>query len=114
MEKIITNFQGKYPRVVDYIQSIKKYPIKLQLEMVVHVSVLMAKLDKGYYNKYLKNKNIKLPDEAIDMFGRTYLQNYCKVCDQVYNMQGSYEPFPKLNILLPDNFVEKLINQECI
>jgi hypothetical protein len=110
MENIISKFQGKYPRVVEYILNMNKdYPLKLQMQIVISLSILMSNFDSGHYNKYLKDGH-KINNEIIDMFGKTYLQNYFRVADTVYMTLGSYEPFPKTNILNPDKFVEKLIN----
>jgi hypothetical protein len=110
MEKIISTFTDKYPRVAEYILNIKKYPDDLQMRMLIGVSVLMAKMDKGDYNSYLKS-GMTMGNEVIDMFGKTYLQTYCKVADEVYLMMGTYENFPKANVLIPDNFIKKLIGQ---
>jgi hypothetical protein len=113
MEQIIAKFSSKYPRVATIVTGLNPdYPIELKLKMVVSVSVLMSKLDKGDYKKYQK-KSEKLPDEVVDMFGRTYIQNYSKVADQVFEAIGNYNTFPKVKILEPDNFIEKLMAQYC-
>jgi hypothetical protein len=112
MEQIINKFSAKYPRVASYTSEMNAdYPLELKLKMVVAVSVLMAKLDRGEYQQYMKNPDIKIRDEVIDMFGRTYLQNYCKVADHVYQSLGHYNTFPKVSILDPDTFIKKLISQ---
>ena len=104
-------FKTNYPRSAECAEQLKKYPMDLQFNMVIAVSVLMAKLKRGDYNHYLINKETQITDDMIDMFAKTYLENYSRVADQVYMMIGKYEPFPKLNVLLPDNFIKKLINQ---
>lgn len=113
MNEIISRFGSKYPRVAVIMTGLNPdYPPELKLKMTFSVSLLMSKLDRGDYKKYQKNPE-KITDEVVDMFGRTYIQNYCKVADHVYQALGHYNTFPKVNILDPDNFIKKLISQEA-
>lgn len=113
MEQIINNFSAKYPQVAAIMTGLNpNYPIELKIKMAVAVSVLMAKLDKGDYKHYQKNPK-KLPDDVIDMFGKTYIQNYSKLADKVYEAMGHYNTFPKIVSLQPDNFIDLLITQFC-
>jgi len=110
-EQIISEYSAKYPQVATKIAELNTaYPIELKLKMAISVSVLMSKLERGDYKKYQKTP-AKLPDNVIDMFGRTYIQNYSKVADQVFQAMGHYNTFPKVVMLQPDNFIEKLISQ---
>lgn len=112
INQIIGQFSSKYPRVATIMAELNpNYPLELKIKMAVSVSVVMAKLDGGEYKKYYKNPDKKLPDEAIDIFGRTYIQNYCKLSDTVYQAMGNYNTFPKIVTLQPDNFIKKLISQ---
>jgi hypothetical protein len=113
MEKMLIIFKQKYPRTAEFVENINNdYPMELKVKVCISVSVLMAKLQSGYFNKFrVKSILEDLPNEMIDSFGITYLQHFCKEIDQSYMMVGSYENLPKLNVLKPENFVEKLINQ---
>lgn len=113
MDAMIANFQSKYPRSATYVANLNPaYPAELKMKMVVCVSLVMAKLDRGDYKKLQRN-NEKLPNEVIDMFGETYLKNYSRLADKVYEAIGNYNTFPKMKLLDPDNFIENLINQYC-
>jgi hypothetical protein len=110
-DKIISEFSAKYPQVASKFAELNSdYPLELKLKIAISVSVLMSKLDRGDYKKYQKTPT-KLPDNVIDMFGRTYIQNYSRVADQVFQAMGNYNTFPKIVMLQPDNFIEKLISQ---
>lgn len=112
MEQIINKFDSKYSRITARIIGLNPdYPLELKIKIAVSVSVLMSKLDNGDYNHLRKKSSTKLPDEVIDMFGDTYIKNYCKVADTIYQAMGNYDTFPKIETLQPDNFIKKLISQ---
>jgi hypothetical protein len=109
----VKQFISKYPRTADMVTGLNpNYPIELKIKITIAVSELMAKLDRGDYKSYQKNHK-KLPDEVIDMFGKTYIQNYSKLADKVYETIGHYNTFPKIVSLQPDNFIDLLISQFC-
>jgi hypothetical protein len=111
MNTIMKNFQNKYPTMVGYLlETVDKYPAKTQMGMVINVSILMAEMYNGSFDTYLQ-KGKKMNAELVDMFARTYLQNYCKLLDTVYMCMGNYDNIPKLNKLDPRKFIHNLIQQ---
>ena len=114
LSKMINKFYTNYPKVAEKVSKLNQsYPIDLKLKMVINVSILMSKLEKGEYDEYKKQQGKKLSNEVIDMIAFNYINNYVLVADKVYEALGKYEPFPKLNRLQPDNFIKSLINQCC-
>ena len=105
---MINKFSANYPRVVEKVSKLEdKYPIELKLKMVINVSVLMCKLEKGCYAT-----KSKLPKEVIDMLATNYIKNYLSVAGNVYNLLGKYELTEGIQeSLLPDNFMKKLLNK---
>ena len=112
---MIVEFSFKYPLVAEYAMGLhtKKYSIELQWSMVVGVSVVMAKLHRGDYNHFLKNKKEKIPDELIDGIGIEYLRYYSMVADQIYIIFGRYTSIPteinKISKIKPDEFIKHAI-----
>jgi hypothetical protein len=114
MNKLITEFSSKYPQATEMAVQVKELdmPMDIALWVSINVSILMAKLKRGDYSKNMRNPNEQLSDECIDMFGVTYLKNIKKVAEQVWYATGSYSHIKQLKSLQPDDFFEKLINQE--
>jgi hypothetical protein len=91
----------KYPRVAIKMTKLNpNYPLELKLKMEVAVSVLMANLDSSG----------KLANNMIDLFGCSYLQNYSKLADTLFETLGDYNKFPQMELLDPDTFIKKLIS----
>lgn len=112
MERIMNDFKLNYPRCATFVENLNdKYSIKMKAELVINVSVFMAKLKRGDYTKHLKNKNEKIPDEVIDMLSTTYLQYNCKIIDEIALMFDVCETIPET--LNSDHFMETVINQHC-
>ena len=112
MEKMIADFTQEYPETVSMAKEVAEMPhlpLPMQIWISLNVSVLMAKLKRGDFNKYLKNGG-EMRTEGIDMFGKTYLQNIKNMGTQVWEMTGEYELLKKSQVLKPDLFVEKLID----
>ena len=109
---MIMDFESKYPNTAKCSHNMREkgLPYDTSLWIGVNASILMMKLDRGDYNEYRKTK-CKLPNEVIDMFGKTYMENALTVAEKVYNMTGEYERMKTVKALDPDAFFEKLINQ---
>lgn len=111
MDKVINDFKTKYPSCAEYVEKVaEKYPSQVKGKMVINVSIVMALINKGAYNKYLV-AGAKIDDTIVDMFAKAYLKNYCRLLEKVYEAMGNYDTLPKLNLLDPTTFVEKAIKQ---
>ena len=107
----MNEFQNQYPIMVEYfIETVNKYPVKVQMEMVRNVSILMAEMTNGSLDKHLKN-GMEINENMVDMFAKSYIQNYCKYLDSVYICMGHYDIIPKINKLDPRTFPHTLIKQ---
>lgn len=115
---MLLNFGTNYPETTEYVSTemndIKSWNKKTILLMIVNVSVLMSNLKERKYNKYLKDSSRDMPIKCIDMFGKTYLRNFKKIVEIIYQSTGdTIIPTKAMKSLEPDNFVVKLINQNC-
>ena len=114
LTNLIFAFLGKYPRCSEKCINLNKsYPIDLKIKIAINVSILIRNLENGKYNKHFGNPNPNktIPSVIIDIFATNYIDNFCVVADGVYEAIGKYEPFPKINYLLPDIFAESSIKQ---
>ena len=85
LSKMINKFSTNYPRVAEKVSNLNQsYPMELKLKMVVNLSVLMCKLEKGVYDKYMKEKGKKIPNYAIEMLALSYIKHYVLLADKVY------------------------------
>jgi hypothetical protein len=114
MNSLINKFNSNYPRTTAKAICIKdiNLPEDIAIWVSINVSLLMAKLKRGDYSQYMRDSNSTLPDNVVDMFGYTYLQNVEKVIEQIFMATGEYSHIKNLKTLQPDNFFKKLINQE--
>jgi hypothetical protein len=113
MEKIIADFTQEYPlssAMAKEVAEMPHLPLPISIWISLNVSVLMAKLKRGDFNKYLTNGG-EMRTELIDMFGKTYLQNIKKIGTEVWEITGEYELLKKSQSLKPDLFVIKLIEK---
>lgn len=116
MEKIIADFTNDYPlsaSMAKEVAELPNLPNEIAIWISLNVSILMAKLKRGYFNKYMRNSNTVLPIKVIDMFGKNYLLNVKNVATEIWEKTGEYELLKKLEVLKPDNFVVKLIEKFC-
>jgi len=112
--EFIHNFKDKYPRCCEMVSNLNQsYPFDLKFDIILHTSVLMYKLQNGEYKKYMRIPDKQLPNKVIDSVSVTYIKNFVKVADDVFQALGKYEPFPKLNVLIPENFMKKMVEQNC-
>jgi hypothetical protein len=118
METMINEFSSKYPQTANYATLFSKMnlPIETSLWVSLNTSILMSKLKNGGFSKYRRGAG-DLPDNVIDMFGRTYLQNIEKAINNCVSMFGTgkevYDRVTKIKILEPNLFMETLVKQYC-
>lgn len=110
---MMIEFHSKYPRTAEYTSSINpNYPMSLKSTMILNVSMLMLKLEKGYYNKYFTHH----PDnKIIDTIGFNYLSNFTKWINIIYEQVSNYElineQIQEHDVIKPDFFINKLFTQ---
>jgi hypothetical protein len=121
IENMIKTFRGKYPKTTNYIttemECVKNWNIKLTTFMIINLSVLMATIERGDYNDFLRDKTKKITDDGIDMIARTYLRNFKYIVDKISELGidmiddiGTFILKAKTS-LQPHYFMIKLISQ---
>jgi hypothetical protein len=121
IENMLKTFCGKYPKTTNYITTemdcVKNWNIKLTTFMIINVSVLMATIERGDYNDFLRDKTKKISADCIDIFARTYLRNFKYIVDKLselgIDMNDDIVTFilKVKTSLNPHSFMIKLISQ---